>query len=539
MRRLKNFTSGLAFRIISGSVLFLLIFSWIVSIVGYIRFTDTLTREYTDSAFRTAETAVAVINADKIDEYLQNKGDSEDYRLSAKRLDILCQKQNVTLIYVIAVDKSDYGRFVSVFNAVNADSGYTAWEVGYERDTTNEEYQQVYKDIYENGLERGTVVRTSSLNGKEPHITSLVPVKGADGEVKAILCVQRPMSELKNGRRSYILWVAVATAIVSAFVAVSTGYYLKREFIIPVEKVIDEAQRFAQENSKENDLDLGSISSIREIKKLGASIEKMEQDTLEYIDNLTRITMEKERIGTELELATKIQADMLPNIFPAFPSRSEFDIFASMTPAKEVGGDFYDFFLIDEDHLALVIADVSGKGVPAALFMMMSKIFVNNYTMMGGSPSEILERVNKAICKNNENDMFVTVWLGILTISTGKIVAANAGHEYPILKKANGEFELIKDKHGFVIGSMEGVRYKDYEMTLDKGGTLFVYTDGAPEATNGNMEMFGTDRILQELNKQPEADAEQVIANTKKAVDLFVGEAPQFDDLTMLAIKLI
>ena len=284
---------------------------------------------------------------------------------------------------------------------------------------------------------------------------------------------------------------------------------------------------------------MGSISSIREIKKLGASIEKMEQDTLEYIDNLTRITMEKERIGTELELATKIQADMLPNIFPAFPSRSEFDIFASMTPAKEVGGDFYDFFLIDEDHLALVIADVSGKGVPAALFMMMSNILVNNYTMMGGSPSEILERVNKAICKNNENDMFVTVWLGILTISTGKIVAANAGHEYPILKKANGEFELIKDKHGFVIGSMEGVRYKDYEMTLDKGGTLFVYTDGAPEATNGNMEMFGTDRILQALNKQPEADAEQVIANTKKAVDLFVGEAPQFDDLTMLAIKLI
>ena len=272
---------------------------------------------------------------------------------------------------------------------------------------------------------------------------------------------------------------------------------------------------------------------------MGCAIEKMEHDTLGYMDHLTTITAEKERIGTELALATRIQSDMLPNIFPAFPERKEFDIFASMTPAKEVGGDFYDFFLIDDDHLGLVMADVSGKGVPAALFMMMSKILVNNYAMMGGSPKEVLERVNNAICKNNEEDMFVTVWFGILTISTGRVVAANAGHEYPILRKADGKFEVLKDPHGLVIGGMEDMTYKEYEFTLEKGGTLFLYTDGVAEATNGQNEQFGMDRILETLNREPDAAPRRILETMQLAVEDFVGDAPQFDDLTMMALKMI
>ena len=198
---------------------------------------------------------------------------------------------------------------------------------------------------------------------------------------------------------------------------------------------------------------------------------------------MTRVTAEKERIGTELALATRIQADMLPNIFPAFPDRTDFDIYATMDPAKEVGGDFYDFFLIDDDHLCMVMADVSGKGVPAALFMMASKIILRNNAMMGKSPAKILGPTN-AICSNNQEEMFVTVWLGILEISTGKLTAANAGHEYPVMKRPDGRFELLKDKHGFVVGGMEGVKYKDYELQLEPGAKLFLYTDGVPEATD-------------------------------------------------------
>ncbi len=248
--------------------------------------------------------------------------------------------------------------------------------------------------------------------------------------------------------------------------------------------------------------------------------------------------LEASRIETELSMATRIQGDMLPNIFPAFPERDEFEIFASMDPAKEVGGDFYDFFMIDDDHLGLVMADVSGKGVPAALFMMMSKILVNNFALMGGSPAKVLERVNAQICLNNKEEMFVTVWFGVLELSTGKVKAANAGHEYPILRKANGEFELFKDKHGFVIGGMEGVRYKEYEFLLEKGGTLFLYTDGVAEATNANNELFGTERMLAALNQDPQAAPKTLLSNMRQAVDAFVGDAPQFDDLTMLSVKL-
>ena len=276
-----------------------------------------------------------------------------------------------------------------------------------------------------------------------------------------------------------------------------------------------------------------------EVEMLAQSLADLSSKTRQYIKDITEITKEKERIGAELGLATKIQADMLPNIYPAFPERPEFDIYATMTPAKEVGGDFYDFFLIDDDHLGMVMADVSGKGVPAALFMMMSKILVNNYAMMTPSPAKALELVNTQICRNNDELMFVTVWLGVLEISTGKVTAANAGHEYPLIKKPGGEFELLKDKHGFVIGGKDGMKYKEYEFTLEKDATLFLYTDGVAEATNADNELFGTDRMLEALNREPDASPKVLLANMKQAVDEFVGTAPQFDDLTMLGLKLL
>lgn len=243
------------------------------------------------------------------------------------------------------------------------------------------------------------------------------------------------------------------------------------------------------------------------------------------------------RIESELNLASSIQADMLPNIYPAFPDRSEFDIYAKMDPAKEVGGDFYDFFLIDDDHLCMVMADVSGKGVPAALFMMASKIILANNAMTGKSPAQILTDTNAAICSNNREEMFVTVWLGILEISTGKLTAANAGHEYPVIKQADGKFEIFKDKHGFVIGGMDGLKYKEYELTLKPGSKLFLYTDGVPEATDANGNMFGTDNMVDALNVDSTASPEQILKNVRESVDGFVKHADQFDDLTMLCLE--
>ena len=274
-----------------------------------------------------------------------------------------------------------------------------------------------------------------------------------------------------------------------------------------------------------------------EVEELAQSFANISHKTVEYLGTVKRVTAEKERIGAELSLATQIQAAMLPHIVPAFPDRKDFDIIGSMDPAKEVGGDFYDYFLIDDDHLCMVMADVSGKGVPAALFMMASKIILQSVAMLGASPAEILTKTNQAICSNNEAQMFVTVWVGILELSTGKLTAANAGHEYPIIKRPDGNYEIYKDRHGFVIGGLEGAKYREYQLQLEPGCKLFVYTDGVPEATSAEQELFGTDRMLAALNRRPDAAPMDVLKNMREAVDDFVKDAEQFDDLTMLCME--
>lgn len=249
------------------------------------------------------------------------------------------------------------------------------------------------------------------------------------------------------------------------------------------------------------------------------------------------LALEKERIGAELELATRIQGNALPKEFPPFPDRQEFDIFASMTPAKEVGGDLYDYFLLDDDHLCLTIGDVSGKGVPAALFMMVAMALIHHVAMQEKSPAKILQIVNEEICARNPEEMFVTVWLGVLEISTGKLTAANAGHEYPALRTPGGSFALYKDRHGFVIGGMEGMHYREYTISLEPGARLFVYTDGVAEATDDKETLFGTDRMLQALREKEDGSPREILDAVSRAVEDFVGNAPQFDDLTMLCLQ--
>jgi len=250
-----------------------------------------------------------------------------------------------------------------------------------------------------------------------------------------------------------------------------------------------------------------------------------------------KIKSERERVSSELHMANQIQTGILPHEFPPFPERNDFDLYALMDPAKEVGGDFYDYFMIDDDHLCLVIADVSGKGIPAALFMMNCKVLLKSLATSGNSPSEVLMRANKEICENNQMEMFVTVWMGILELSTGIMTASNAGHEYPVVGRVDSGFELIKDKHGFVIGGMGDVSYKDYEIRLEPGDKLFVYTDGVPEATNADNEMFGTDRMLDTLNADKTASPETMLKNISEAVKEFENGADKFDDLTMLALE--
>ncbi len=415
------------------------------------------------------------------------------------------------------------------------------------RQDENAELANFIKDA----LAGDTGIRTILVDGKEYYMAG-APMKSVGWTVVSVVdkeVTRQPTDTMlaryaginKTAREAYaksaktsektFLVLSVFILLVSVFSAL----HVAKRIVRPLETMTNRINSL-----KEGDTAFEMEDAYRtgdEIEVLAESFATMSQRTRDYIEQITKITAEKERIGTELALATRIQADMLPNIYPAFPDRPEFDIYATMDPAKEVGGDFYDFFLLDDDHLGVVMADVSGKGVPAALFMMVSKILVQNYAMTGLSPGEVLEAVNNQICPNNREDMFVTVWFGVLDIKTGEITAANAGHEFPALMQAGGSFELIKNKHSFVIGGMEGIKYKEFSLMLTPGSKLFLYTDGVPEATNAENELFGTDRMLEALNTDTSADPEAVLGNLRKAVDAFVKEAEQFDDLTMLCLE--
>ena len=334
----------------------------------------------------------------------------------------------------------------------------------------------------------------------------------------------------------YVSRVIETLLMLAAFEITGVGLYLSEQLIKPVTKITEEASRFARENETAEKKLTDSIRGQDEIGVLAQSIDRMEEQITDYMQHLTTVTAEKERISTELNVAKQIQADMLPSVFPAFPDHDDFDIFATMTPAKEVGGDFYDFFLVDDDHLAMVMADVSGKGVPAALFMVITKTLIKNRAQMGDSPAEILFHVNNQLCDGNETEMFVTVWMAILELSTGKGVAVNAGHEHPVICRRGGRHELVIYRHSMVVAAMEDMVFREHSFELHPGDRLFVYTDGVPEATNTRNELFGTERMLEALNRDPEASPEAQLKEVRESLDAFVGDAPQFDDITMLGM---
>ena len=332
--------------------------------------------------------------------------------------------------------------------------------------------------------------------------------------------------------KSNIIVIAVLAAILIG--AAANALRLGKKIVKPLNTI---TQRIS--NISDQDMEFKMDDEYRtgdEIEVLAESFANISHRTVEYVDQLTTVTAEKERMRTELDMARQIQASMMPSIFPAFPERKEFDIYATVEPAKGVGGDFYDFFLIDEDHLCMVMADVSGKGIPAALFMMVCKIILQSCAMLGRSAGEILTKTNEALCSNNKMEMFVTVWLGILEISTGKVTAANAGHEYPVMMRG-GKFEIVKDKHGLVIGGIDWIKYREYEMQLKPGDKLFLYTDGVVEATRNNSELFGTERMLKALNRMASGRPYEILRSVRSAVDDFVGDDEQFDDLTMLCLE--
>jgi len=371
--------------------------------------------------------------------------------------------------------------------------------------------------------------------------TACVPVKNdiTEKDIIAQLCVDLDMNDVFDERQWFLInsatLIVVITLAVMAFSLLLTWRMATR----PLKLLSKGAMDFAKGDAgiSEEDVIQLPIRSNDEIGDLYFEIRSMQQRIVENTDRLTKITAERERTRTELSMAAQIQSSMLPRQFPPFPDRCEFDLYASMDPAKAVGGDFYDFFMTDDDHLCLLIADVSDKGVPAALFMMSAKILINYRARKGGSPGEILTEINEQISRGNESKMFVTVWIGILDVNTGSLTCSNAGHEYPAIRRQDGVFRIFKDRHDLMVAARPKIKYKDYELQMEPGDAIFVYTDGVPEANNASGEMYGMKRLENALNRTAGLSPEGILRAVHADVDAFVDGANQFDDLTMLCLE--
>lgn len=391
------------------------------------------------------------------------------------------------------------------------------------------DYQKVFSDLLTSG--EGWWL-TETLDDGKVLLTEYYPVL-VDDEVVAIIMLSTDAIEITDFLHSFFVESLVTALGIALLLTLISVLVLVFQVVRPLKIIRKDAEEYIQKKA-ELSARLGTIKTHDEIQDLAGSFLQMEKDIQAYIAQVQTVTAEKERIQTELALATRIQTDMLPTVFPPFPERKEFNVYASMNPAKEVGGDFYDFFLIDDNHLGLVIADVAGKGVPAALFMTISKTLIKNRAQMGGSPSEILFDVNNQLCGESVESMFVTVWMAIIDLTTGEGIAANAGHEHPIRRDAGGTYELLKYRHSVPVATMDGMRFREHTFKLNPGDRIFVYTDGVPEAINRNAEEYGTDRLLHLLNECGDLPFDVLLKKVSEDVKTFANGEPQFDDMTMV-----
>ena len=533
------------------AIVFMGILTAAIAAVGYTLYRDSVMESYTAYVDTVLEYAYRAAVDHSFGDMIAARDMPEDYEVFRSELNQIKDSSRIEYLYAIYFEDPD--DMHSLHYAINAktqaelSTGAPLSEIysymgrpcekGAFADDTLLTLQQAVRS---GSRESGTLQGWSEDYGHM--LNGYRVVFDSGGAAVGLICVEIDINRINVGLRRYVRTVILIAAVFTALVVFAYLYSTRRYLIGPIERIAKSSDAFVrkmQSHAPPEELvfDDVQIRSGGELQRLSENVKSLADGVAGYMANLKEVTSEKERIGAELTLASRIQTAMLPHIFPPFPDRSEFDIYASMDPAKEVGGDFYDFFLVDEDHLCMLMADVSGKGIPAALFMMACKIILQSCAMLGQSPAEILTKTNEAICSNNPEDMFVTVWVGILEISTGKLQAANAGHEYPLFKKADGAFELFRDRHGFVLGGMDGTQYRQYELVLEPGTKLFLYTDGVPEATNENSELFGLDRTIAALNTQPDAAPEQLLKNVRSAVDGFVRDAEQFDDLTMLCME--
>lgn len=530
-------------------------------LVGYRVYANTMNSYFKTQAMNLAKTVAVTVDKDSIERYskevlniyrnvdtssinttedeknylsLYDGIADESYMNQLALLKDIKQSNDILYLYITMIDpRNKTGIYIMDSDESESACPIGTWDVIYEEN----------QSIFDNP-ERGFPAYITNTETFGWLCSAGAAITNDHSEVIGYAMLDISMNDVMKDRRDFFIrlcgiLITVTIALIGLII-----YFVTNKIVRPINTLAMATSSFVtdieKETAKQEESSIARlvIKTGDEIENLSDSIKKMELEIHKYIENLTKITAEKERIGAELDVATHIQSSMLPCIFPAFPTREEFDIYATMQPAKEVGGDFYDFFLIDNDHLAVVMADVSGKGVPAALFMVIAKTLIKNYSQAGLSPADVFTAANSQLCENNEAGLFVTAWMGVLEISTGKFTYVNAGHNPPLIKRSAGEFEYLKCRPGFVLAGMEDIKYRQNEMELFAGDTLYLYTDGVTEATDTFNELYGEARLQEVLNQNASATLSELLPIIRTDIDLFVKGAPQFDDITMLGLKI-
>ena len=526
--------SSLIIRLPLYIVLFCSVLYIVNGLIGYRAFKSIFEDEYSNITRQFAYTALSYIDGDAVEGYAASGIPDEAWEETDRELNVLTRTAALAYIYVIVPDK-DFGSRMYIYDTVHPEVvNGKAYPLGQISSLKNygEEYINRLKDVMLDGKDDCRFV----YNKTGGHVTTSVPVKDSSGKVVGILSIVKPMSEVDALKARYLRSTSIFSAILTVLFITVYIILLHKMLTKPLYLLTRETESFAHHGGELS----GRLKKVRgrsEIAILARAVEQMSVDMNRYIADLTHTTAEKERLSAELDVATQIQANMLPRIFPPYADHPEIELFASMVPAKEVGGDFYDFFMTDDDHFAVVVGDVSGKGVPAALFMVVAKTLLKNVGLQEKNPARIFERVNDQLCEGNDAGLFVTCWMGILTISTGELVFANAGHTAPVIFHG-GKVEYLTVKPNLMLAGMPGMRYADHCTRLLPGDRIFVYTDGVTEATNSRNELYGEDRLILCMADKRDLSAKELLEAVRDDVNKFVGDAPQFDDITMLELSL-
>lgn len=513
-----------------------------ISLFSYLSSKKYLEDMYAQRVISGSKSVATMLDAEDVQTIISPGGEnSEAYSRVQSMLNTVKKDGNITYLSLVIPDEDSVTFYIDTCVPEMGDDPANQLTYGTDvlyTDAANDEADlQKYNyawDLYSEN--KGTDKPVVTDNSYGYNYTAVSPILDENGnaiaEIQYILDMQAVRDHL-----NFFLYQMLGISFSIICVALLLYMVLVKRMVL---NPVKELSRFTTDIVKSGNFEKQKIEigTKDEIEDLGQSFNFMIERLEDYIQNLTAVTAEKERIGAELNVATHIQSSMLPCIFPAFPGRDELDIYATMTPAKEVGGDFYDFFMVDERHIAIVMADVSGKGVPAALFMVIGKTLIKDHTQPGRDLGEVFTEVNNILCESNDNGMFITAFEGVLDLVTGEFRYVNAGHEKPFIYRKNGEYEAYETNAGFVLAGLEDIEYQEQKVNLSIGDKIFQYTDGVTEAVNKDKKLYGMDRLQHALNEKClECSPEETLRLVKEDIDAFVGDNDQFDDITMLCLE--